>query len=750
MGRSAGTEAVKVRLYGSLWLSSLILACVAAVVTEARGAVVTVTQLTAPEAACSYLSPQLSGDGKWVAAVSICPPEAQDQDHRVMRMARVGGHVQMLTPPGYESLSPTLSNDGQRVVFLSNADLVPGQNLHHLEQVFLFDALAPRYTQITHIAVNDMNRMVGSPRISGNGDTVVFVSNADLVPGRNQDGNLELFVFDRETGQLLQGSQTESPASHQSPRVSHDGQMVVFLGIHPPFGERPHTGVYYWNRQTGAVQRLVDTPHPDAGAFGQLTISSTGNRIVFSGRYDLLGENIDRNIELFTLDIPTATARQLTHAQGCTSAHPALSSDGLRLLFVSNCRFDKLNSERETSLFLMRLDTDEIVQLTEGGNIATVEPPTMDESSHLAALAIGAELPGMVNPNRLLQLAILPLPPMDRVVEPTLRVVTADNVSSFLVSRYEPDTLYVSGMRIGVMKSQDGGRWWRLASFGLGSEAVTCLVEHGDQPGLLFAGTLDAGVYKTIDSGGLWAPANSGLVDQRIRGLAIDPVYPNIVYADTPTGLYWSTDQGERWERVTDRVTLRSDFQEGSPVRLTDRGRRSHGRNTLVPIQGWTGRLVRLSEAGLFLLSGDGAQWIQIKTPHLPQWAVAGPKGAPVFVGTSAGVYRADQLEGDWIPVSGLPAASPPLTFGPGGTVYAVMYRGIDQSFDHGLTWTRRGNLEGVAWLMPETSTTAMLFAAMENGDLTLSHDGGLHWSPLTIPAPSPHGIQSVLIKPAQ
>lgn len=741
---------MKVRRHGSLRLAPVVLGCIAAVGTETTAAV-TVTQLTAEKAGCSYLSPQISGDGRWVATVSICPPEAQDQDHRIVRIERESGEAQTLTPPGSESFAPTLSRDGQRIAFLSNADLVPGQNPHYLEQVFLFDAHSThRYTQITHVAAKDVNRMVGSPRISGNGGTVVFVSNADLVPGKNQDGNLELFVFEHETNQLLQGSQTESPASHQSPRVSHDGQMVVFLGIHPPFSERPHTGVYYWNRLTGGVQRLLDTPRADAGAFGQPVISSAGNRLVFSGRYDLLGENVDRNIELFTLDIPTGTARQLTHAQACTSAHPALSSDGRRLLFVSNCRFDKLNTEREPNLFLMRLDTDEIVQLTDGGNIATIEPPTMDESSAVAVLATGAELPGMVNPNRLLQLALLPLPSMDRVIEPVLRPVTADHISSFLVSRSEPDTLYISGTRIGVMKSQDGGRRWRLASFGLGSEAVTCLVEHGDQPRLLLAGTNNAGVYKTLDGGDMWVAANSGLVDQRIRGLAMDPVYPNIVYADTPTGLYWSTDQGERWERVTDHVTILPDSQEGAPVRFTNEGWRAQVSNTLVPILGWTGRLLRLSEAGPFLLSGDGAEWIQIKTPHRMHWAAADSKGRHVFVGTSEGVYRADQLGADWIRLPGLSAATPPLTFGPGEVVYAVMDGGVEQSFDDGLTWTHRGNLDGVTRLMPERSGTAILCAAMENGNLTLSRDGGLHWLSLTIPTPSPRGIQSVLMQPDQ
>src|SRR5206468_12907092 len=152
------------------------------------------------------------------------------------RIERTSDQAQTLTPPGLQSVSPTLSGDGQRIAFVSNADLVPGQNSHHLDQVFLFDATAHRYTQLTHIRHTDTARAVHSPRISVGGETVVFVSNGDLLSGQNQDANLELFLFDVSSGQLLQVTRTEAPARHQSPLVSHDGQTVACLAAHPPFG----------------------------------------------------------------------------------------------------------------------------------------------------------------------------------------------------------------------------------------------------------------------------------------------------------------------------------------------------------------------------------------------------------------------------------------------------------------------------------------------------------------------------------
>ncbi|MER3425177.1 MAG: hypothetical protein C4293_20075, partial [Nitrospiraceae bacterium] len=169
-----------------------------------------------------YLSPQLSENGQWVAAVSLCSTETGDQAHQIVRIERASGRLQMVTPPGYESVSPSLSGDGRLIAFVSNADLVPGQNPHHLDQVFLFDAVTHRYLQLTRIDIRETHRVVASPRIAGSGKTVVFVSNANLVADQNRDGNLELFVFDVGAGRLFQVTQTEAPARHHWPMVSHD------------------------------------------------------------------------------------------------------------------------------------------------------------------------------------------------------------------------------------------------------------------------------------------------------------------------------------------------------------------------------------------------------------------------------------------------------------------------------------------------------------------------------------------------
>lgn len=708
-----------------------------------------VTQLTSVDGDCSFLSPQLSGNGEWVAAVSVCPTaDGMGQHHQIVRIERSSRQVQVLTPPGGQSLFPGLSADGRRLVFISNADLTPPHNAAGLDQVFLFDASSGRYIQITRIQASAIHRTVDHPRLSGDGETVVFVSNADLVTGENTDGNLELFLYEVEPGVLSQVTHTAPPARHQWPVLSRDGDTLAFLGVHPPF-KRPYTGLYVWTRKTREVRRVSEMPAADSGAYTQLVMADQGRRVAFAARFDLLGENPDRNTELFILDLDTAIARQLTHTLGCSSAHPWLAPDGMRLLFVSNCRFGDVNPGRHSNLFAMRVDTKAIVRLTDSGLEAAVEVPVADQAGRVAALSIGAELRGMVNPKRLLQIALVNLPPAEPVADRPPAFVAADELSAVIISRHEEDVLYLASRRAGVLKSYDAGRQWRLMAFGLDSEAVTCLVEHPNRAGLLFAGTAEAGLFRTENSGGLWLPINQGLGDLRILSLAVDPVYPDVLYAHTPSGLYWSLDQGGQWRPLGQPGPRAGQASSARPVSLADaaEGRRG-GSATLIPLPGSRGRVAHLAESGLFLIEGDeGEGWAPVDTPAPARWVAVSPAGT-WFMGTGERVYRADHPERGWEPATGLPPSLPgPPVFGPGGQVYAAAQGVVYRSDDRGATWAPLVALAGVARLLGREAASGLVVAALDDGGLILSRNGGSDWVPLRVPAPSPEGIQAVLFK---
>src|SRR5438105_643049 len=412
---------------------------------------------------CGYFAPVLSGDGQWIAVATDCPESDSPPIRHVVRIHRASRRAEAVTPPGVFSASPSISADGQRLVFLGDGDLIPGQNPNHVLQVFLYDARDRRYTQLTHFQNATENQFILKPQLSGNGDSVVLTSDADFVPGQNEDGNEEVFVFDL-----------------RSDRVS-----------------------------------------------------------------------------------------QITHSSTCLNLLPTLSADGRWLVFASNCEFDALNDDGEGNLFAMRLDTGEVIQLTHTGpGLVGFELLSVDLAGRTVAFAVGGNLPGKVMRSPQVFTTKLPARKDEPIAPP--RFVEAEDISGLVVSAHDPAVMYLTTKRWGILKSTDVGRSWKLSSYRMGSEMVTCLVEDRAQRGVLYAGTANAGLYRTADGGEYWFPVK-GLSSRRILSLAIDPVIPGRMSVRTPDGLFWSADRGSRWEPASDQQVANSDPPQAIITSQADR-----------------------------------------------------------------------------------------------------------------------------------------------------------------------------------
>jgi uncharacterized repeat protein (TIGR01451 family) len=124
------------------------------------------------------------------------------------------------------SNSPSISADGTRLVFSSTADLA-GTNADGNSEIFLFQAGSTGFAQLTNTAAPIDN---GAPSLSANGVRLVFRSNADLT-GDNADGNSELFLLEIATGALKQitdTTDTTQPANNRSASINADGTRLVF------------------------------------------------------------------------------------------------------------------------------------------------------------------------------------------------------------------------------------------------------------------------------------------------------------------------------------------------------------------------------------------------------------------------------------------------------------------------------------------------------------------------------------------
>ena len=114
----------------------------------------------------------------------------------------------------------------------------------------------------------------------------------------------------------------------------------------------------------------------------------------------------------------------------------------------------------------------------------------------------------------------------------------------------DSNTLYTAS-RTGIFKSMNrGATWVRIASPPSGIER---LVLDPTNPSTIYGqgGSVSGeglGVFKSADGGKNWKLINSGLADPAmVRSLVVDPTDPTTLYVGTTRGVFKSTNSGESW-----------------------------------------------------------------------------------------------------------------------------------------------------------------------------------------------------------
>ncbi|WP_052888696.1 WD40/YVTN/BNR-like repeat-containing protein [Thermogemmatispora carboxidivorans] len=105
----------------------------------------------------------------------------------------------------------------------------------------------------------------------------------------------------------------------------------------------------------------------------------------------------------------------------------------------------------------------------------------------------------------------------------------------------------------GVYMSRDGGQSWRLSNPShLPSSAYPFSVQAGSGPvGHFYAFFVYAGWYETTDFGAHWRPITSGALSAMQTPLFLtDPVQPHHLLLGGDQGLFETTDDGSRWQRI--------------------------------------------------------------------------------------------------------------------------------------------------------------------------------------------------------
>jgi Tol biopolymer transport system component len=191
-------------------------------------------------------SPAITPDGRFVAFASTCTnlvrnDTNQDQDVFVRDMSTGITNRVNVTSDGAEAnigaSSPSISADGRFIAFSSFAtNLVPGDtNLQ--EDVFVRDR---RDAQTTRVSIGaggvEGNGFSSNPTISADGRFVLYISDASNLVPNDTNGAVDLFLFDRTTGQTTRvdvstnGAQADNRPILTS-AISADDRLIVFDSV---------------------------------------------------------------------------------------------------------------------------------------------------------------------------------------------------------------------------------------------------------------------------------------------------------------------------------------------------------------------------------------------------------------------------------------------------------------------------------------------------------------------------------------
>ncbi|MBI9052150.1 MAG: hypothetical protein JEZ00_22230 [Anaerolineaceae bacterium] len=146
---------------------------------------------------------------------------------------------------------------------------------------------------------------------------------------------------------------------------------------------------------------------------------------------------------------------------------------------------------------------------------------------------------------------------------------------ALVIDPLSPNILY-TGTANGVFKTTDGGENWQQVINGLPKEAIYSMTIDPQNPSTIYAGLgTGSGLYKSTDDGASWVPKNYGLFvlagDMKVKAptwvfaIAIDPQNPDIMYAGGH-GVFKSIDGGESWFAINNEF----DFTLNGPMPSID------------------------------------------------------------------------------------------------------------------------------------------------------------------------------------
>jgi Tol biopolymer transport system component len=306
-----------------------------------------ITQITNTVAGEISASPAINAAGTMIAFESdadLVPAvgNADGNTEVFLFNTTTSAFTQVTNTIGATNDNVSISGDGTLIVFESDADLVPAVgNADGNTEIFIFNTTTSAFTQITNTIGGAINN---APFISADGTRVVFSSDADLVPAPggpgNADGSQEIFLFTIATPTFTQVTNTAAGALNDNPKINASGTIIAFESdADLVLGSNADLNTEIFMVNTSATPfiftQITNTIAGELNA--NPAINGAGTRVTFTSDGDLVvGQNADLNDEIFLFVTTTGILSQITNDIVGGSDNTAMDATGAIIAFESD------------------------------------------------------------------------------------------------------------------------------------------------------------------------------------------------------------------------------------------------------------------------------------------------------------------------------------------------------------------------------------------------------------------------------
>ena len=259
------------------------------------------------------------------------------------------------TPGNGSSSFGSLNADGRYAAFVSNStNLVPGDE-NGFGGAYVRDRRDGTTERVSRTPDGGPpDGGAGSAAISASGQVVAYSSNASNLVDDDTNGEWDVFVYDRETGETTRvsvatdGTQGNGESSGEV-AISGNGRVVAFWSFATNLVDGDTNGirdVFVHDRLLGTTVRAsVSSSGAQANFAGSSSppaLSSEGHQVVFqSAATNLVPNDTNAREDIFVHDLLTSTTTRVSVPTGGGQANsdshmPAISGDGTNVAFLSN------------------------------------------------------------------------------------------------------------------------------------------------------------------------------------------------------------------------------------------------------------------------------------------------------------------------------------------------------------------------------------------------------------------------------